>query len=66
MHNSLQHDAIFLLARQLMGLIGHLLREENRKDAFGVIYRLAGRAIEYYAEAEERRRKRLWPMGGET
>jgi hypothetical protein len=66
MSNRLQHDAAFLLTRQVMGLIGHLLREEEHKDAFGEIYQLARTAIGDYAQAEERRRKRMRPEGGKT
>jgi hypothetical protein len=57
----LVHDQAFLLARQLLALIRHLLRDEEVKDAFGELYHLARAAIEQYAEAEERRRKRLAP-----
>jgi hypothetical protein len=46
-----------------MALIGHLLREEEKKDATGEIYHLAWTAIERYAEADARRRKRLRPGG---
>src|SRR6185437_13716633 len=59
MHNRLQHDAAFVYSRWPMWLIGHLLREEKRKDAFGEIYRLTRTAIEQHGEAAERRRKRL-------
>jgi hypothetical protein len=63
MADRLAHDEAFLLTRQLMALIGHLLREEERKDAAGEIYHLARTAIEHYVEAEKRRRKRLRPEG---
>jgi hypothetical protein len=65
MPSQLIHDEAFLLTQQLMGLIGRLLREEERKDAFGEFYQLARKAIERYAEAEARRRKRLRPEGRE-
>ncbi len=61
MPDCLAHDAAFLLTRQLMALIGHLLREEERKDAFGELYHLSREAIERYAEAAGRRRNRLRP-----
>jgi hypothetical protein len=64
MPNRLIHDEAFLLARQLMALISHLLREEEHKDAFDELYHLSRAAIERYAEAEERMRKRLRPASG--
>jgi hypothetical protein len=60
------HDAASLLTRQLMASIGHLLREEERNDAFGELYHLARAAIESYAEAEEQRRNRLRAEGDDV
>ena len=50
----------------MVGLIRHLLREEEIGDAFGEFYDLAMKAIEHYAEAEARRRERLRPEGRGT
>ena len=66
MPNRLIHDESFLLARELVGSIRHLLREEEVADAFQEFYQLAMKAMQHYAEAEERRRKRLRPEGGGT
>jgi hypothetical protein len=49
-----------------MALIGHLLREEARKDAFGELYHLARAAIQRYTAAEERSRRRLRPGENEA
>jgi hypothetical protein len=66
MGHRLQHDAAFHLTEQLMALIGHLLGEEERKDAFGELYHLARAAIERYAVAEERSKRRLRPTGDDV
>jgi hypothetical protein len=59
----LVHDEAWLLAQQILAMIGHLLREEERKDAFSECYRLATEAIRRFAEAEVRMRQRLRPEG---
>jgi hypothetical protein len=61
MSDRLAHDEAFLFAQQCLGLIAHLLRKEESKEAFANFYRLAKEAISRYAETSARERQRLKP-----
>ena len=60
----LRAAAAFALALHILGMVKHLLREEEHKDAFDEFYRAARAAIEAYEQQTERERQRLFRTAG--
>jgi hypothetical protein len=59
--NSLMHDKAFLLSLEMLGLIKHLLREEEHRDAFETIFECVKKHFEDYETKAARRLSRLEP-----
>jgi hypothetical protein len=56
-----QHDTAWACALAILDVFAPLLREEEKRDAFGEIYRRVLAAIEAYDTLFDRRLRRLKP-----
>lgn len=57
------HDAAYALALRILGTIQHLLREEERRDAFREFYTAGRDTLEAYEVHADRMRRRLGGSG---
>jgi hypothetical protein len=56
----LLNDTCFAIAKDMVGLVAHLLREEEHQDAFTEFYEAARRRLLVYEVEQERLRQRLY------
>ncbi len=58
---SLIHDHAMALATAILEIVSPCLREEERKDAFGMFYDASKAALTHYEEKSDRMQRRVKP-----
>lgn len=59
--HSLQHEIAFALAQQIVGLVAHILREEEQRELFSQVYDALMAGLRKYEEKADRRMRRIYP-----
>jgi hypothetical protein len=56
----LLHDTCFAIAKDMLSLVAHLIRENEHRDAFREFYEVARQRLLCYDAQQERLRRRLY------
>jgi hypothetical protein len=59
--SALIHDHAMAAATAVLAIFAPLLREEEQREAFGMVYTAIKAAFEHYETAADRRERRLRP-----
>jgi hypothetical protein len=59
----LLHDTCFAIAKDMLSLVAHLIRENEHRDAFKEFYEVARQRLLSYDAQQERLKRRLYGEG---